>query len=71
MSLQNPIGEPWNEIRADSPPLLPPGVKLRLTGFRVLPQTLLMVSYSAMVWATLVLASKTAPDFLTANVSDV
>lgn len=44
ISVPIPNGLPLTAISAPSPPLLPPEVAVRLNGFKVRPQTLLLVS---------------------------
>lgn len=62
MSDPSPIRLAPNAISADSPPDDPPGVRLRLRGFKVRPNTLLTVSGSITAVGTLVLTYSTAPN---------
>ncbi|CAH0053869.1 unnamed protein product [Clonostachys solani] len=61
-SVPMPRREPLMATMTPSPPELPPAVHNRLTGFIVLPKTLLTLSRLESVCGTLVLATTTAPN---------
>ena len=61
MSEPTPRSDPRMAMRAPSPPLLPPDVRLRLCGFAVRPKMTFEVSVHMSVCGTFVRQMKTAP----------